>query len=147
MTAEINATEIPADLQETLDRVRAATVAMGRGDPEPYMRLWSHSDDVTLFGAWGPCKRGWDELSQTFRWVGTRFADGELRCEEVIVNVSGDLAYTVGYERGAMVVDAGQAQPMSIRVTQIYRREADDWRLVHRHGDFAPIDESAGKLD
>ena len=55
--------------------------------------------------------------------------------------------YTVGYERGAMVVDGGGAQPMSIRVTHIYRRETGDWRLVHRHADFAPIDESAGKLD
>jgi len=147
MTAEISATEIPAGLQETLDRVRAATVAMGQGDPEPLMRLWSRADDVTLFGAWGPCKRGWDQLSPTFRWVATRFGGGEVRCEDVTVNAGDDLAYTVGYERGAMVVDGGQPRPMSIRVTHIYRKEAGDWRLVHRHGDFAPIDQSAGKLD
>ena len=147
MKTKINATQIPADLRQTLDRVRAATVAIGQGDPEPYMRLWSRADDVTLFGAWGPCKQGWDELSQTFRWVTTRFRGGELSCEEIIVNVSDDLAYTVGYERGAMAVDGGEPQPMCIRVTQLYRKEADDWRLVHRHGDFAPTDQSAGKLD
>jgi ketosteroid isomerase-like protein len=62
------------------------------------------------------------------------------------LNVSGDLGYTVGYERGTMVVDGDEPQPMSIRVTQIYRREADEWRLVHRLGDFAPTDQSAGKL-
>jgi ketosteroid isomerase-like protein len=71
----------------------------------------------------GPCKQGWDELGRTFRWVATRFGGGDLRCEDVIVNVSGDLAYTVGYERGTMVVDGGDPQPMTIRVTHIYRKE------------------------
>jgi ketosteroid isomerase-like protein len=146
MAATIKAAAIPAGLQQTLDRVHSATVAIGRGDPEPYMRLWSRADDVSLFGAWGPCKQGWDQVSQTFRWVATRFTGGELRCEDLIVNVSGDLAYTVGYERGAMAVDGEKPKPMSIRVTQIYRREDGEWRLVHRHGDFAPIDQSAGKL-
>jgi ketosteroid isomerase-like protein len=29
-----------------------------------------------------------------------------------------------------------------LRVTQVYRREGGEWRLVHRHGDFAPMDQS-----
>ena len=99
------------------------------------MRVWSRADDVSVFGAWGPCKQGWDELGRTFRWVVTRFGGGDLRCEDVIVNVSGDLAYTVGYERGTMVVDGGDPQPMTIRVTHIYRKEDGEWRLAHRHGD------------
>lgn len=147
MAVNTKAAAIPAGFRQTLDRVHAATVAMGRGDPEPYMRLWSRADDVSLFGAWGPCKQGWDQVSQTFRWVATRFRGGELRCEDLIVNLSGDLAYTVGYERGVMAVDAAEPKPMTIRVTQTYRREAGEWRLVHRHGDFAPIDQSAVQLD
>ncbi len=147
MAAAIKAVEIPADLQQTLQRVHQAIAAIGRGDPEPYMRLWSRAEDVTLFGAWGPCKQGWDQLSQTFRWVGSRFRGGELHCEDLVVNVSGDFAYTVGYERGAVAVDGEDPKPMSIRVTHVYQREGGEWRLVHRHGDFAPIDESAGKLE
>jgi ketosteroid isomerase-like protein len=146
MAAKSPAAEIPAGLHQALTRVHAANVAMGQGDPEPYMRLWSRADEVTVFGAWGPCRRGWDELSQAFRWVGSRFGGGELRSEEVAVTVSGELAYTVGYERGAMVVDGGAPQPMTIRVTHIFRNEDGEWRLVHRHGDFAPLDQSAGKL-
>jgi hypothetical protein len=30
-------------------------------------------------------------------------------------------------------------QPVKIQVAQIYRREEDDWKLVHRHGDFAAV--------
>ena len=39
-----------------------------------------------------------------------------------------------------MVVEEGNPQPMTIRMTQIYRNEDGEWRLVHRHGNFAPID-------
>jgi ketosteroid isomerase-like protein len=105
MAADMEAAPVQPDLRQTIERVHAAIAAIGRGDPEPFMRLWSRADDVTLFGAWGPCGQGWDQLSETFRWVATRFGGGELHCEEMMVNVMGDLAYTVGYERGSAVVD------------------------------------------
>jgi ketosteroid isomerase-like protein len=34
---------------------------------------------------------------------------------------------------------------MRIRVTHIYRREPQGWRIVHRHGDFAPPDQSPAR--
>ena len=139
-------TRVPVDFQRMLERVHGALRAMGGGDPEPYMALWSRGDDVSLFGAWGPCKVGWEELERTFRWVGRRFGGGELIAEDTVVEVAGDLAYTVGYERGGVVVDGGAAAPMTIRVTHVYRREDGDWRLVHRLGDFAPTDESGGQV-
>ena len=134
-------TQIPADFQRVLDRLHSALAAMMNGDPEPYMAMWSHSDDVTLFGAWGPCKRGWAELSKTFRWVASRFGpDSECIIDDLVVQVCGDVAYTVGYERGDMVMD-GERRPTTIRVSHIYQREAGEWKMFHRHGDFAPIDQ------
>lgn len=41
----------------------------------------------------------------------------------VAAGVSGDLAYTVGYERSQ-------------------RSEDGEWKTVHRHGDFMPVDQS-----
>src|SRR3712207_4303715 len=140
------AAHVAADFRHLLERVHAATGAMVNGDPEPYMALWSRADDVSLFGAWGPCKQGWTELSTTFRWVASRFGpDSDPECVDVVVHVNGDVAYTVGYERGDMVMD-GERRPTTIRVTQVYRREDGEWKLFHRHGDFAPIDQSAGKV-
>jgi len=51
----------------TLDRT--AEAAMILGDPESYKALWSRGDDVSLFGAFGPCKKGWHQLEKTFDWV------------------------------------------------------------------------------
>ncbi len=121
-------------------QVRAALAAMGNGDPEPYMACWARSDDITLFGAWGTIERGHERLMATFRWVGSRFKSGGLVPEDVIVHQSGDVAYTVGFERGEVVVDDGSRAPMLIRVTHVYRRIDGAWWLVHRHGDHPPQD-------
>ena len=65
------------------------------------------------------------------------------KAQEMMVNVMGDLAYTVGYEHGTVVVDGAGPKPVTIRVTHSYRRESGAWFLVHRHGDFAPADQLA----
>lgn len=61
--------------------------------------------------------------------------------ENTIVASSGDLAYTVGFERGPVQVDRGTRQDMVIRVTHIYRRVDGDWKIIHRHADFPPPDQ------
>src|SRR5215210_1717498 len=105
--------------EQTLERQRRALNSMFEGDPEPYMGMWSQRDPVSLFGAWGPCKTGWSELSKTFRWVGSRFGDGEMDQELEVAYAGEDLAYTVGYERGEVTVDGGEKSPMTLRVTHI----------------------------
>jgi ketosteroid isomerase-like protein len=139
----VTRTELPEDrtLAETRERVRGALAAMGSGDPQPYIDLWAESDDVTLFGAWGPIEKGHAQLVDTFRWVGSRFKTGALVPEDTVFFTSGDLAYTVGFERGEVAVDDGATRPMTLRVTHIYRRVDDEWRLVHRHADFPPADQ------
>lgn len=107
------------------------------------MAMWSTSDPVTLFGAWGPCNSGWDEVSRTFRWVASRFSDCTgYSFELVAAGVSGELAYTCGYERRTVYVDGGPAKPGTLRVTHVYRRENGEWKIVHRHGDSLLTDPS-----
>jgi ketosteroid isomerase-like protein len=129
---------------DALERVEAALAAMGSGNPEPYIDCWAESDEATLFGAWGPIEQGYRRLTETFRWVGSRFTDGQLVPEHTVAFASGDLAYTVGFERGEVAVEGGPTRPMTIRVTHIYRRIDGAWRLVHRHADFPPADQRRG---
>lgn len=132
---------IPSDLQRALERIADALEAMGAGDPAPYAALWAEDRDVTLFGAWGPIERGHDAVTTTFRWVASRFSDGSLEPRYDVVGVSGDLAYTVGFEDGEVRVDGGEPFGMRIRVTHVLRYLDGDWRLVHRHADFPPADQ------
>jgi hypothetical protein len=92
---------------EALERIETALGAMGSGDPEPYITCWAETEDATLFGAWAPIERGYRRLVETFRWVGGRFKGGSLVPENTVAFASGDLAYTVGFERGEVAADDG----------------------------------------
>ena len=128
------------ELQEFLDtfvpRQEAADDALHNGDPEPRMRIWSHEDPVTVLGAFGVAASGWDEVSKTFRWVASQFTRAEeFRLDVIAAGVSGDLAYTVGYEHSKTSREGGPVRPNRLRVTHVYRRENGEWKIVHRHGD------------
>lgn len=137
-------TNLPGDLAEALDRLADALAAMGHGDPAPYAALWPHDPDVTLFGAWGPIERGHEAVTGTFRWVASRFSGGPIVPHHDVVVHSGELAYTVGLEYGEVRVDGGPPRPMTLRVTHILRSIDGDWRVVHRHADYPPVDPRPG---
>lgn len=140
-----NTSDVDDFLESTISRQVQAEEALHRGDVAPRVAMWSTQDPVTLFGAWGPCKSGWDEVSRTFHWVASRFSDlSSYELQLVAAGASGDLAYTVGYERSTSSVDGRPAVPNTLRVTHVYRRENGEWKIVHRHGDHPPADQSPG---
>jgi ketosteroid isomerase-like protein len=135
--------ELEEFLRTALPRQMHAEEAIHNGDVEPRMAMWSRKDPVTLFGAAGPNKSGWHQVNQTFRWVASMFSDcREYTFELVAAGVSRDLAYTVGYERSIVSVNGGASQSNILRVTHVYRREDGEWKIVHRHGDHPPVDQS-----
>jgi ketosteroid isomerase-like protein len=129
---------------DTLARQTEAEAAFVHGDPEPRMELWSRDDPVTLFGAGsGDLKSGWEDVTAIFRWITSTFSDvSDFRFDVEVADVSGDMAYTVGYERFTGSIDGRPVAPVTVRVTHVYRREDGRWRIVHRHGDSATFDQS-----
>jgi ketosteroid isomerase-like protein len=135
------ATETEQFLDEMLPRQRAAEQAIHNGDAEPRLALWSRRDPVTVFGA-KMSRSGWSDLEQLFRKVASWFSDStEYEFEVIAAGASGDLAYTGGYERNRVKVD-GEPRTYTLRVTHVYRREDGQWRIVHRHGDVPPDEDS-----
>ena len=119
-------------------RHRDAEVAILNGDPEPRRAVWSHEDPVTLFGAWYTAS-GWTDVSSVFGRLGTVFSDHiSFQREMVAADVSGDLAYTVWYEHSSASLN-GAPSSGTLRVTHVYRREAGEWKVVHRHADSPPV--------
>jgi ketosteroid isomerase-like protein len=131
--------EVDEFLAEMLPRQLRAEHALCRGDAQPRSWTWSQREPVTLFGAASRLRRGWAEVSQTFRWLAGRFSDlRDYQFELVAAGASGDLAYTVGFEHKTVVAD-GAPRTYTLRVTHVYRREDGQWRIVHRHGDHPPM--------
>jgi ketosteroid isomerase-like protein len=130
-----------------LRRQTEAEEAMSHGDAGPRLALWSSRDPVSLLGAWGPNKTGRDELQRIFLWVAERLgstkkSDFRFDVDVAEVSADGQMAYTVGFERFTEVLEDGSTKPWTVRVTHVYRRERGEWKIVHRHGDLAPVDES-----
>jgi ketosteroid isomerase-like protein len=138
--------EVDEFLADVLPRQEEEERAIRNGDPEPRLRMWSSNDPVTLLGAAGAAGTGsgWERVSGVFRWIASRFSDcREYEFELLASGVSGDLAYTVGFERATMSIDGGPARPNVIRVTHVYRREDGQWKIVHRHGDASFLSETS----
>jgi ketosteroid isomerase-like protein len=137
-------TDLDDFLAQTVEKHASATTGVRSGDATSLIGMLSTCDPVTLFPASQPSKSGWTEVSQAFRRVASVYSDATPVSFEVLAaGVSGDLAYLVGYERGTASVAGRPAEQVSLRVTQVYRREDGEWKLVHRHGDPGPGDDPA----
>lgn len=122
-------------------RQRSAEVALHNGDAAPRLAIWSRNDPVTLLGA-RLSASGSDEVSGAFQRLSDTFSDcASFEYHIDAAEVSGDLAYTVGTERTAVSVD-GSPRRYTLRVTQIYRREQGEWKIVHRHAEPPPASET-----
>jgi ketosteroid isomerase-like protein len=121
---------------EAMALAKEANLLMLRGNPEPLKSLYSHRDDVTVLGGFGGFERGWQEVGPRLDWAASHFSNGHFEQEDISTIVGSDLAMTVTIERYTVRIDgAANETAEELRVTQIFRREADGWKLVHRHGD------------
>ncbi len=80
---------------------------------------------------------GWDSVRESFEQVAKIASEGRVRLDDQMIQVTGDLAYELGSERGQAKF-AGQEVTLDHRVTNIYRREAGSWKIVHHHTDISP---------
>ncbi len=135
--------ELDDFLNSILARQIKAETELHNGDPTLRLEMWSTKDPVTLFGAYGPCKSGTEEVTRISHWAASRFSNCiAYNFDLVAAGVSGDLAYTVGYERSQRSEDGVPVEPSTLRVTHVYHRENGEWKIVHRHADFMPVDQS-----
>ena len=125
---------------EVLKASECYYAALGRllnGDAEPLTQAWSRSPDVTAMNPYGGREVGWEQLQPVFAKVAQRCVGSRVRVwlENRLILVGGDLAYESGFETGEGLL-LGEPVHIRHRVTNIYRREADGWKLIHRHTDL-----------
>lgn len=110
---------------------------MAKGDPGPSTALWSLRDDVVLANPLGPPIVGFPLVAAETARVASMFVGGGIfEFDEIVRWASDDLGYVVAVEHG-QVQRAGidELAPMDLRVTTVFRREDDGWRLCLRHAD------------
>ena len=117
-------------------RSEEANAALMRGDIDTYNTLMPLSGDFTLMSPFGGTpSRGVDYTPEKLAVMGRFFRNGTLRQEVVQSYASPDMVVLAIIERAHVEVGGLPPQLWELRVTLVYRREANGWRLAHRHAD------------
>jgi ketosteroid isomerase-like protein len=134
------------EVRQASEQYYAALSRLLEGDAEPLKQSWSHEPDITAMNPYGGREAGWEQLRPVFERVAQMCGGGRARVwlEDPLRRVGGDLAYELGIECGEGLV-MGKPTTIRHRVTNIYRREASGWKMVHRHTDPNPAEQEVSR--
>jgi ketosteroid isomerase-like protein len=115
----------------------AALNRMAGGDASSMSEVWSHDAAATAMHPIGGRQSGWDAVKAAFDQVAALASAGHVALSDQLIQVCGDVAWESGVEQGELTI-AGKKVPIGHRVTNVYRREAGGWRMIHHHTDVSP---------
>ena len=124
-------------LESAIEASHKALAAIVKGDQGGYLALFSDADDVTLGNPFGPFGRGRKNVEERLAIAASKYRDGRNASVVLIEKyVSESLVCVVEVESAEAKVAGGEEMTrVSVRVTSVFRLEAGDWKLVHRHAD------------
>ena len=120
-----------------VEAAREALGCMAKGDSGPSTALWSQCDDVVLANPLGPPIVGFPLVAAETARVAAMFVGGESpEFDEITRWATDDLGYVVAIEHARVQrVGGDELVRLDLRVTTVFRREDDGWRLCLRHAD------------
>lgn len=127
----------PQSFDEAVETARRNLGSMVQGNAAPTIALLSRQNDVVLANPLGPPIVGFASVAAEVERVASMFVDGEPTVfDEVARWVGDDLGYVVAIEHSRVKRSGSEGSvPMDLRVTMIFRRESDGWRVCVRHAD------------
>ena len=125
------------DLDQLIERYHSALSEFMTGKAQPAVAFFSARDDITLANPFGPVARGPNQVRLAAERAAMNYRGGRaISFEQFAKGVTHDLAYLVEVERYvAKVGGRDDLTPFALRVTSIFSRETDGWKLLHRHAD------------
>jgi ketosteroid isomerase-like protein len=125
------------DFDEFLNARRAAAEAYTNGDSQLLDAIVTRNGAATFHSPRGDTVAGADAVATRYDSDAASFVPGgESSLEVLQKSASGDLAFWTGFQH-ATVRLRGRDQPIAthIRVTEVFRRNNGQWKLIHRHAD------------
>lgn len=100
--------------------------------------VWSHAGDVTYMGPGGGFQVGWPVVFAEFERQARMKLGGSVSPVKMRITVGGDLAAVSDYERGENTNADGKTEIVSLRATNIFRKEGGAWKMIGHHTDLLP---------
>ena len=124
------------DFDAVVDQTNQALKAFVHGDSSDIKSLFTRSDDVVLANPLGPPSRGRREFEEGTDRAVALLREGTIEFEELARHSTSDFGYVFHIERvEAKVGESDEPRRFALRVTMIYRREDDGWKIVLRQAD------------
>ena len=129
-----------AEVEAVASRFYVALNAMFTGDLSPMKDVWSHDDDVIYMGPDGGFQVGWTQVFAEWEAQAALKLGGRVEPEHMRITVGTTIAVTHNFERGEnMPAATGQPQAVSIRATNVFRKENGTWKMIAHHTDRLPF--------
>jgi len=110
---------------------------LGANDPVPMQALWHHGPEVTALHPDGARDLGWLQVRLLIENWAKHVSGGRIALVAPRVQLLGDVAILTGWERGGLRMNDEQIH-VDARVTLVFHREGEDWKVVHHHVDALP---------
>ncbi|MDZ4780777.1 MAG: nuclear transport factor 2 family protein [Planctomycetia bacterium] len=127
------------DVKEANHQFYSSLNAMFTGDATPMSQVWSHADDVTYMGPTGGILVGWEQIGEVWESQAALKLGGEVLPEETHVILGSELSIVQCREVGHNLDAQGKPLQVSIRATNIFRKEAGEWKMIGHHTDVLPF--------
>lgn len=121
------------EFELVVKQMQEANKDFSQGNPGALNALWSHADDVTFVGGFGGAEvKGWKSVEPTLNQSSKKMPAGSTYTfENIASNLGTDMAYLLQLEHYRL--DNGKG--IDSRVTILFRKEADGWKIIHKHAD------------
>jgi NAD(P)H-dependent FMN reductase/ketosteroid isomerase-like protein len=116
------------------DEIAAAFVNC---DGAPLDAITSRTDPATFMSPRGDAMSGAVEIAKRYASDAQSFAKGSGSKLEILHSAAGQLAFWTGIQHAKVKFKGKEeAAPMDLRVTEVFRFEDGEWKLIHRHADM-----------
>lgn len=95
--------------------------------------VWSHQDDIKCVHPGWRLLRGWPAIRTSFKRQFDEVEFQKFGVEDQFIDVHGRIAIVTMTE-AVLNQKQGVSAEKRLQVTNVYRREGSDWKLILHHG-------------